>query len=121
LMLPIPLVSVTPIRPIPRSFLDHLHQLPLSSDRHLFESPELLVSLVDLLATLDATVLSRTPSHQCHGVSDGTEVQSCMAFAWVLAGPDGCRLAQCASSFHKLPLIGLKDMAWSRSSNSWPS
>jgi hypothetical protein len=96
-ILPIFPVRQPPSLTLPSSFLESLHQLPLPGDRHLFESLELLVSPEDLIAALDETVLSTNSSTRCHGVSDGTEVHSCMAFAWVFAGPDGRRLAQCAS------------------------
>jgi hypothetical protein len=94
--LPISPVKSLTLPPRSPSFLDYLRHLP-PSNRLLFESLELLVPLATLLATLGGTVLSRIPSSKCHGVCDGTEVLSCMAFAWVLAGPDGLRLAQCAS------------------------
>jgi hypothetical protein len=97
LLLPIPWAHVLPTPSIPASFPDYLHELPLAGDRLLFESLELRVPLDELIATLDATATSRNPSTRCHGVSDGTEDNSCMSFAWVLAGPDGRRLAQCAS------------------------
>jgi hypothetical protein len=89
LLLPIPWAHVLPTPSIPASFPDYLHELPLAGDRFLFESLELRVPLDELIATLDATATSRNPSTRCHGVSDGTEDNSCMSFAWVLAGPDG--------------------------------
>jgi hypothetical protein len=62
LTLPIPPAMSPPIVTIPASFLDYLHQLPLLSDRLLFVELEILVSPDELVATLDATVISRTPA-----------------------------------------------------------
>ena len=61
--LPISPAKSSTLPPPSPSFLAYLSHLP-PSDRLLFESLELLVPLATLLATLDETVLSRTPSSE---------------------------------------------------------
>ena len=93
----IPVHSVVPATSptTPTAFLAYLNQLP-DSERHLFQSIELLVPCDALIASLDASSRGTSPNTNCQGVSDGTEVHSSMAFAWVLSDPHGRRLAQCA-------------------------
>jgi hypothetical protein len=89
-----PYISESPPA-IPPDFVEYLQTLP-SSDRHLFQSMELLVPVTTLIEVLDETARGTSSNTTCQGVSDGTEVHSSMAFAWVLSDPQGRRLAQCA-------------------------
>jgi hypothetical protein len=101
LVLPLPLripIHQFIIQPPPvlhTEFKDHLQQLP-PTERRLFQSIEFLTPVATLLAALEETVGGTTPSTTCHGVSDGTEVHSSMAFAWVLSDAHGRRLVQCS-------------------------
>jgi hypothetical protein len=95
ILIPMHMYITAPPPAIPNDFQAYLQQLP-PSDLQLFQSLELLVPVTTLIAALDESARGTSYRTTCKGVSDGTEVQSSMAFAWVLSDPNGRRLVQCA-------------------------
>eukprot|EP00980_Cylindrotheca_fusiformis_P027571 scaffold21320_cov78-Cylindrotheca_fusiformis.AAC.1 len=77
------------------TFQSYLKSLPFAIQQ-LLQDLDIRIPVPELIQLLNSTHPQLSAPLQCIGVSDGSENQGSMTFGWLIADPEGFRVAACA-------------------------